>query len=137
MPLVIMVPIVYTKLKKSIYPPIIIFSFSPYLYKVSHYIFRLYAQIIEALHSPSWGLIQNLYLLSLQVLKLGQNQNPPEKRTIVSTNLFKANEAISIPIFISIPFCLISKNTSESDKSSIFVLPFSNSFTLEERICQL
>ena len=66
----------------------------------------------------------------------GTKSASPEKSTIVSTNFFNDNEAMSTPIFMSILFCLIFRNTSFSVKSPIIMEPFNSSFTFDGYICQ-
>ena len=59
----------------------------------------------------------------------GTKSESPENKTIVSTKRFNASDAMSTPIFISIPFCFMSKYTSLSTKSSKDVFLSSKSLT--------
>lgn len=68
-------------------------------------------------------------------LAAGTKSESPEISTILSTNFFKVIDAISTPIFISIPFCLISKYTSFSSQFVGFFVPLRMSVTMSARNC--
>ncbi len=59
-------------------------------------------------------------------LEAGTKSESPENKTILSTSLLNESDAMSTPIFISMPFCLKSRYISSSVRSSNEISFFSS-----------